>query len=158
MREEVSLYLIFGNHRICIERVPSKHAIAMSDFIGAKLPLHADASGQVLLAFLSPEKRKAILEKQTLRPFTEKTITSEEELDAKLEEIRTKGYGLSLEEREPGAYCVVAPVWGPKHHVAASLSISGPVYRLSEQLLDLNIKRVMSAAGEISEKIAQHLK
>jgi DNA-binding IclR family transcriptional regulator len=155
--EEVSLYVISGNHRICIERVPSKHGIAMSGFIGAKLPLHAGASGQVLLAFLPPEKKKAILGKEKLKPFTDNTITSKKELGAKLEEICTKGYGLSLEEREPGAYSVVAPVWGLKNHVIASLSISGPIYRLSEDQLKLNIERVMSAAKKISEEIARHL-
>jgi len=155
--EEVSLYVISGDHRICIERVPSKHAIAMSGFIGAKLPLHAGASGQVLLAFLPPEKRNAILENQTLKPYTSNTVMSLDELNAKLENIRKQGYGLSQEEREPGAYAIVAPVWGSKHHVAASLSISGPLYRLSEKQLGLNIDLVMSAAKKISEKITRSL-
>ena len=68
-------------------------------------------------------------------------------------ELRIKGRQVPV----GGAYSVVPPVWSLKNQLVASLSISGPVYRLSEDLLDLNIERVMSAAKEISEKIAEHL-
>jgi DNA-binding IclR family transcriptional regulator len=156
--EEVSLYVISGNQRICIERVPSRHAIAMSGSIGAKLPLHTGAAGQVLLAFLPLEKRKEFFEKHPLERFTEHTITAPGELKLKLQKICEQGYAVSREEREPGAYSIVAPIWDTNNHVAASLSISGPLYRLSDDQLELNIKRIRSAAEKISKKITCRLK
>jgi DNA-binding IclR family transcriptional regulator len=156
--EEVSLYVISDNHRICIERVPSKHAIAMSGSIGATLPLHTGASGQVLLAFMPPGKRREFLEKQSLERFTEHTITAPDELEIKLQRIRKQGFAVSREEREPGAYSIVAPIWDTNNNIAASLSISGPTYRLSDDQLELNIKRILSATGKISKKIACRLK
>ncbi len=156
--EEVSLYVVSGYHRICIERVPSKHAIAMSGFIGAKLPLYTGASGQVLLAYLPIEKRNEFFKKQPLVRFTKHTIIDRDELEIKFNKIRKRGYAISKEEREPGAYSIVAPVWDTKNHVAASLSISGPLYRLSNDQLKLNITRAMSAAEKISIKIANRLK
>jgi DNA-binding IclR family transcriptional regulator len=156
--EEVSLYMVSGDHRICIERVPSKHAIAMSGFIGAKLPLHTGASGQVLLAYLPLEQRHDFFKKQPLIRFTDHTITAKNELEIKLNKIKEQGYAFSREEREPGAYSIVAPIWDTENHVAASLSISGPTYRLSDEQLKLNITRVMSAADKISKGIANRLK
>jgi len=156
--EEISLYVVSGVHRICIERVPSRQAIAMSGFIGAKLPLHTGASGQVLLAYQPIEKRKKIYESQSLARFTEQTIISRDELETRLKKIKEQGYAVSKEEREPGAYSIVAPVWVKKNHVAASLSISGPLYRLSDEQLKLNISEVMSAADKISRTMTDHLK
>lgn len=156
--EEVSLYVVSGYHRICIERVPSKHAIAMSGFIGAKLPLHTGASGQVLLAYLPIEKRNEFFKKQSLVRFTKHTIIDRDELEIRLNKIREQGYAISTEEREPGAYSIVAPVWDTKDHIAASLSISGPLYRLSDHQLELNIKEILSAGDRISKKMAHRLK
>ena len=79
-------------------------------------------------------------------------------MEIKFNKIRKRGYAISKEEREPGAYSIVAPVWDTKNHVAASLSISGPLYRLSNDQLKLNITRAMSAAEKISIKIANRLK
>ena len=150
--------MVSGYHRICIERIPSKHAIAMSGFIGAKLPLHAGASGQLLLAYLPIEKRNEFFKKQSLVRFTKHTIIDRDELKIRLDEIREQGYAISKEEREPGAYSIVAPVWDTKDHIAASLSISGPLYRLSDDQLELNITEIISAADRISEKMANRLK
>jgi DNA-binding IclR family transcriptional regulator len=155
--EEISLYVVSGFNRICIERVPSKHAIAMSGFIGAKLPLHAGASGQMLLAYLPIDKRNEFYKKQSLNRFTQKTLIDKDELEIRLNKIREQGYAISKEEREPGAYSVVAPVWATKNHVAASLSISGPIYRLSDDQLKLLITEVISAADSISKKMTKHL-
>ena len=151
--EEVSLYVIADNHRICFERVPSKQAIAMVGPVGKRLPLHAGASGRVLLAFLPQKRRKEILAQQKFERFTPRTITDPVELEKKLEEIRDKGYGISKGEREPGAYSVVAPIWDANNSVIASLCIAGPIYRLSAEQLDLNIKSVLGATVEISKKM-----
>lgn len=156
--EEVSLYVVSDSHRTCIERVPSRHAIAMSGFIGAKLPLHTGASGQVLLAYLPIDKRNEFFEKQSLERFTKHTIIDRDELEIRLKKIREQGYAVSKEEREPGAYSIVAPVWDTKDHIAASLSIAGPIYRLSDDQLKLNITEIISAADRISKKMANRFK
>ncbi len=154
--EEVSLYILSDEKRICLERIPSKHAIAMVGSIGGSLPLHAGASGRVLLAFLSEEKRKEILENEPIERLTPHTITDPVKLEETFHEIRKKGYGVSREEREPGAYSVVAPIRNVNNGVAASLSIAGPLYRLSDKQLKLNIKSVLETAGEISRRIGYH--
>ncbi len=62
--EEVSLYVVTGNHRTRIERVESRHAIAMVGRVGGRLPLHTGASGQMLLAYMGEAERRALLEKR----------------------------------------------------------------------------------------------
>ena len=89
---------------------------------------------------------------KTLQDLSDNEMTSQR-IGEKLEEIRDKGYGISKGEREPGAYSVVAPIWDANNSVIASLCIAGPLYRLSAEQLDLNIKSVLGATAEISKKM-----
>ncbi len=78
--------------------------------MGDYLPLHAGASGKVLLAYLPEEKREQIIAGIPLKRYTSLTITNRKDLEESLEEIRKKGFGISRGEREPDAYSVVAPI------------------------------------------------
>ena len=99
------------------------------------------------------QKRKEIIENEPLERFTLRTITDSVKLEETFDEIRKKGYGFSKEEREPGSYSVVAPIRNANNWVVASLCIAGPLYRLSDKQLKLNIKSVLEAAEEISKRI-----
>lgn len=151
--EEVSLYKIEGDRRVCLLRIESLHEIARVGTIGDCLPLHAGAAGRVLLAYLQEEKRKKIVDRIPLERYTSLTLTDPEKLEESLEKIRKKGYGISQGEREPNAYSVVAPVWDARDQVIASLSISGPNFRLTDKQLKMNIRGVLSAAKDISYKL-----
>ena len=151
--EEVSLYVVTGNHRTRIERVESRHAIAMVGRVGGRLPLHTGASGQMLLAYMGEAERRVLLENVTLKGYTPKTITDPVALEARLETIRHQGFAVSMEEREPGAFSVVAPVRQAGNQVIASLCVCGPLYRLDRGQLDAIIKTTMAAGARISEKM-----
>ncbi len=148
--EEVSLYALSEGNRICLEAVKSRHGLARVTAVGKILPLHCGAAGKVLLAYLSNKERKKILHGKSLAKLTSITITDPILLEADLERIRRDGYAVSIGEREEGAYSVVAPVVGGKGEIVASLSISGPIFRLPEEQKGTNIQAVMNAAHEIS--------
>lgn len=151
--EEVSLYILEGNQRICIARVDSTHEIAKVASIGQYFPLHAGASGKVLVAFLAEEKRKAILDSLQLKRYTSNTICSKKKLEKDLYTIRKNGYAVSLGEREPEAFSVTAPIKDSSRFAVASLSIAGPVFRLNKILTNRYILLVTEAAKEISKKL-----
>lgn len=148
--EEVSLYALSEGKRICLEAVKSHHGLARITVVGKILPLHCGAAGKVLLAYLSDKERKKILYGKPLAKFTPNTITDPTLLEADLKRIRRDGYAVSVGEREDGAYSVVAPVMDGKGEIAASLSISGPIFRLSEKQKVSNIRAALNAAHEIS--------
>ena len=151
--EEVALYVVEGARRVCVERVASVHEIAKVGPVGTYYPLHAGASGKVLLAYLPEDKRQKIFSKKRLEKFTSLTITDIKVLEKNLESIRKKGYAVSRGEREPDAFSVTAPVWDASGRVAASLSISGPKFRLSDQKAKKYITWVLAASEEISKKL-----
>lgn len=148
--EEVTLYAMSEGNRICLEAVRSYHGLAKVTAVGKILPLHCGAAGKVLLAYLSDKGRKKILHGKPLAKFTSSTINDPILLEADLERIRREGYAVSVGEREEGSYSVVAPVMDGKGGIIASLSISGPIFRLSEEKKASNIWAVLNAAHEIS--------
>ncbi len=151
--EEICLYVVENNGRVCIERIKSLHELARMATVGSPLPLHAGASGRVLLAYLPNEQREQILAVSPLDKLTDQTPATLEKLEQSLAKIRQKGFGISKGEREPNAYSVVAPVRESAGQVVASLSISGPIFRLSDEQLKLNIQSVLEASAEISKKL-----
>jgi DNA-binding IclR family transcriptional regulator len=151
--EEVSLYIAVEDHRTCLARVASKYAIAMTGSIGGRLPLHAGASGRVLLAFMPEERRRRIIAAGRLASFTPNTLTDPVRLNTALRRIRRQGYAISREEREPGAYSIVAPIRQAGGRVVASLCLAGPLYRLDENAIDLWVADVCAAAARISDAI-----
>lgn len=151
--EEVALYVVEGERRVCVERVASVHEIAKVAPIGTYYPLHAGASGRVLLAYLPSERRQKFFRKHRLSKITSLTITDVKTLEKDLESIRKKGYAISRGEREPDAFSVTAPVSDASGSAVASLSISGPNFRLTDQKLKRYITWVLAASEEISKKL-----
>ena len=81
--------------------------------------LYTGASGRAVMAFLPEEERRAIVDRTQLAPATEHTITSADELEAVLAEVRERGYAL-----EPGG----APPRRRRHR-GPDLRRRGPVAR-----------------------------
>lgn len=104
-----------------------------------------------LKAWYFPEReRKRTLQGGPLSKCTQSSITDRAAREANLKRIRRDGYGFSVGERDEGSYSLVAPVVGTKSEILASLSISGPVFRLSEAQKSANVQTVRKAASGIS--------
>jgi len=63
-----------------------------------------------------------------------------------LHKICADGCAYSISEREVGAYSIVAPVRDGFGQVVASLAISGPQFRLSEERIEIYKKMVKNTA------------
>ncbi len=93
--------------------------------------LHTGASGRAVMAFLSEQDRKTVVERTRLAPATEHTITSPEALEQVLAEVRERGYAFSQEERRLGGVGIAAPVFGPGGHVVGEVGVSVPTQRFA---------------------------
>lgn len=150
--EEVALYVLQGDSRFCVAKVESTYSVAKTSPTGVALPLHCGAAGKVLLAYLPAAVRKRLLERP-LQKYTPFTITDPVLLERDLAKIREQGYAYSLSEREVGAYSIVAPVRNGFGQVVASLAISGPQFRLSDEKVEVYKKLVVDAAQRISHNL-----
>jgi DNA-binding IclR family transcriptional regulator len=140
--EESALYL---------DQVAGNSALQSHNWVGQRIPLHATSNGKVLLSELSAEELAVAL--PDLTRFTEHTITSRPRILAELEEVRRLGYALAVDELEEGLTAVAAPIRNHHGDIIASMSISGPTFRLHHARLDETVPMVVAAALEVSHRL-----
>ena len=139
--ESVSLYVVQGEYRVCIERVETTHALRRVINVGDQFPLTRGAAGRLLLAYQPLEKIISLVNKD---PFT----NLEE-----LEEIRNQQYTYSISEREEGVVSIAAPIFNGEKNVIAAIALSWPSVRFSLEQLDDRIPKIIEFAGKISKSI-----
>jgi DNA-binding IclR family transcriptional regulator len=127
--ETVNLTIRDGYECVNIERIASPKPIQYVGWIGRRTPLHCTASGKVFLAHLPAEEREANLP-ATLTQFTEKTVVNRQTLGQSLLSICQQGYAIVHEEFEEGFSDIAAPIYSHKQQIVATVSISGPTFRM----------------------------
>ncbi|NKX56802.1 IclR family transcriptional regulator [Arthrobacter mobilis] len=96
--------------------------------VGRRLPAHATALGQAVLAGLDPVQRAAHLGPE-LAALTPATITSRTALEKELADVRRRGYALEREQNSPGIACLAVAIRGAG--TLDALSVSLPLAELT---------------------------
>jgi len=127
-------------------RAPKSFSMA-----GRTGPLHATGMGKALLATMGDTEVDAYFEGEVAR-FTPRTIVDRDDMRTALEEIRTRGFAVELEELAFGRSCIAAAIHDRTRAGIAALSISGPLSAFEEpgSTFDDLARSVIEAADEIS--------
>jgi len=152
--ETVTLTGLREHDGICLEKADGHHAFRVSYERGTTFPLHAGASGKVLLAYLDPQKQDQIIRKLKYDKFSETTITEPKRLKAEIAAIKKQGFALSNGEIIRGTYGIAAPIFSLSRNVIAALSISAPNHRLEEKQRKQMAHLIVAAAGKITDELA----
>ncbi len=152
-QETISLYVLDGMDRVCVERLESPQNVRIIARLGRRLPLYAGSAGKAILAFLPETKIREVIEASGLAPFTARTITDPAILYQELEKVKQKGYSVSYGEWIQDATGVAAPIFGVGKEVLGSLTISGPSQRLSKDMIERYATEVVNAASDISRQM-----
>lgn len=108
-RETVQLAVCDGVDAVYVEKLTMRTDVPVQSRIGARIPLHATAVGQAMLAFSD----RAFIERISslgLQRYTEHTVTSTRELARSLERVRARGFARSTDEYLLGSTAIAAPV------------------------------------------------
>jgi DNA-binding IclR family transcriptional regulator len=108
-RETVQLAVCDGLDAVYVEKLTSEISVPIQSRIGARIPLHATAVGQVLLAYADSQLIDQIVE-MPLTKYTDNTITTKKNLLRELSNIRDRGYSYSTGEYLTGSVSIAAPV------------------------------------------------
>jgi len=152
-RETVSLAVLFNNHIEVTAVVESPQHMRMGNVVGGVIPPHASSLGKCITAFQPDEERDRLIHSYGVMKLTDKTITEVLALYGELELVRKRGYATDLEESALDGCCLAAPIAGPDGKVAASVSISMPKMRFTNQ--ERLIAAVKGVAAEISRNLAK---
>lgn len=135
---------------VYIAQEESDKLIKMFTKTGATAPLHCTASGKIFLAYMDDVKREEILKDYIMTRFTKNTITTKKQLLLELKEIKDKGYGFDIEERDEDVSCIAAPIFGTNGEVLACISISGPHTRFTKENKDRWIEIILQVSKDAS--------
>jgi DNA-binding IclR family transcriptional regulator len=116
------------------------------DWTGARAPLHAVSSGQVLLAFRTPAAIERYLERP-MEQFTERTLADPDAVRERLRDIRRRGFAWAIEEFDDGISSIAAPIADASGEVIAAVHVHGPSYRFPTAAAESALPQVLLAGA-----------
>lgn len=140
---------------ILIDEIEGPEAVRLFSRIGSAYPyFHATAPGKVYLSHLSSKKLRRVMDRMGLPKITENTITTFEDLEAELGEVRKKGYAVDHEEMRAGVCRIGAPVYDHNGVLSACLGVAGPSFRITRD----NCDKIGAWAKRLARQLSLELK
>ena len=149
--ETVNLAVLSESSALYLDQVAGSSALQPHNWVGQHIPLHATSNGKVLLGGLDRTTLDGLLGR--LASYTPATITTKARLREELDLVREQGWALATDELEVGLTAAAAPIHNAHGDVIASMSVSGPTFRLDPERLDEVVALVVEAAAEVSHRL-----
>ena len=146
--ETVHLGIGDGTEVLYVEKLPGSRPVAAPSKVAGRLPMHATATGKVLLAF-GPQRVFGDLVRAGLRRVTPHTLTSPALLGAQLARVRAERLASEVEECRLGHGSIAVPV-SDGVGVVAALSITAP---MSRGPMQRHVPRLRAAASAVSRSL-----
>ncbi len=135
-----------------VYQVDAPAQLRPQSWVGQRFPLHASASGKVLLATYDDERLERLL-LEPLTRFTPMTITSADELRAEVQRAREQRYAVAMDEEEEGLAGISTGIHGQGGELLGVLSVGGPTQRLDRQRGRHAIDHLLQAGGRIESTL-----
>lgn len=134
---------------VYVETIEGPHAIG-ANASHFDLPIYASAIGRVVLAFLPQFELEDILNNITFESITPQTIKSKEQLLDEIQIIKENGFAVNNQEIEIGEICVAVPVFNNRNYPIASISVSGPAFRMTDERISFIAQQSIIVAKKLS--------
>jgi len=149
--ETVNIAVLSDRSALYLDQVAGQSALQSHNWVGQHIPLHATSNGKVLLSGLSADEIDKRLPR--LPSYTAETVTTKARLRRDLATVSEQGYAVAVDELEVGLTAIAAPIRNAHGDVIASISVSGPTFRLGERRVKELIPLVQDAADEVSTRL-----
>jgi DNA-binding IclR family transcriptional regulator len=134
-------------------REESKHPLRVGIHVGSSLPAYASGLGKALLSELSQEEIDGLFPQELLKPVTAKTVSVRGHLKKQLEEVKKSGVAVVREEAYVGADAVASVIRDAGGRAVASMAISVPTARSSEERLAQFAQLIKRGASLVSYRL-----
>lgn len=139
-----------GDAVVIIARTSGPSAFQLTERVGVVRPAHCTALGKVILSALRPDQLERFFGRAELKTLTPRTITDAQILRREIEEVRRSGIAFDDGEFDAEVRCIGIPVRDFTGQVMGAIGISGPVWRLSIQMLQSRSRILQAAADRLS--------
>ncbi len=151
LNESCSLGVLEESEILCISRSQSSRVMSVALNTGSRLPAYCSSMGRVMLSMLSDDELTDYFSKIRLIAYTDRTVTTENELRDILANVSKNGYAIVEEELEIGLRSIAVPVRGASGIPVAALSVGAQAGRAIRSQLEQNfLPLLLNAASDLS--------
>jgi len=147
--ESVLLGILDEDSVLYLDRGEAPAGLRMTANAGRRGPLHATASGKVLLAFAQDHDLFHRIVDSPLRALTRTTITDPSTLRQQIAEVRHTGFATCWQETEVGLSSLAVGIRDYTGAVAGSIAVAGPATRLTTRTLQAHLVPLQATAHQI---------
>lgn len=142
-----------------LDWVESTRPVSLASITGKKLPAYCTGIGKIFLAYMDEASLSSYFREIKLNRYTANTVTNPEILKKQLQQVRAQGYAIDNAEFEPDVISVSAPIRDETGDLVAGISVAGPDFRMTSEVLEqLIIPQIQQASNEISTRLGCDLK
>lgn len=154
--ENIYLNVLVEDMVIAIDEVKSSHHLTLNPDVTYTYPVHACASGKVLLSGMPLEERRAFVAGLTMKKRAPETIDDPEVFLQHIEAAEKLGYASEIREFSDDLNSIATPISDYRRKIVATISISGPAMRLTEERQQSVLPSLKDAAARISRKLGRN--
>ena len=148
LHESSSIAILDGIEIVYVARANVTRIVAIDLGVGTRLPAFCTSIGRVLLANLPAEEIEALLPRIEFSRYTDRTLTSVEQLRRALLSVRRDGYAIVDEELEVGLRSMAVPVQNSTGRVLAAINSGVNGQRVSVQDMQTRFLPYLRAAAQ----------
>ena len=155
--ELARLAVVEGERMVWVAKAQgARYGLRLDPDTGTHVVLHATATGKAWLATLPEAEALRIVAAtsfETPAHFGPRVIRDVERFGDELRRTRARGFGLAMEEGEPGTAALAVAVHasgGRDVPAVATLSLAGPAIRFTSERQQLFVRQQRIAAAELS--------
>jgi len=154
--ELVRLALVEGDALLWIAKSQgSLSGLRYDPDLGQAVVLHATATGKAWLATLEEEKAVALVKARGFvvpARFGKPVVRDEASLREELDRTKRRGYGVAIEEGEPGTCALAQAIRiGPDRIAVGTVSIAGPAARITPERMKEFAPDLAATVNEIAD-------
>jgi IclR family acetate operon transcriptional repressor len=146
--ETVSLYVVAGDVRMCLDELESPQLLRMAAGVGRCFPLDRGSASKALLA--DGPAGGDLWHRATAALADDRR----EGLKREVDELRSRGYAQSSGETVLGSASIAAPIRGPDGGILAALSVAGPASRFHADAVTGYAAALLEATERIGRDLA----
>ncbi|OCA87739.1 hypothetical protein A8F94_07775 [Bacillus sp. FJAT-27225] len=150
----VQLAVKDGQDAVYVEQFESLKHIRVFPQVGRRVPLYVAACPRVLLAALTEEEQKWIVEKNEVEPFAATLKLDRNQLLKELSKIAKQGYAISRGELYKGTVAIAVPIRNINGNVLAALSVIGVEQDFTDGRMDFYIRTLKETVRKIEQELS----
>lgn len=148
--ETAQLAVLDGDSIVLIASEEAGQDVRLTSKVGLRLPIHATALGKVIVAYLDPQKQVELLQSLTMKAYTNRTLTTIDNIRRELDLTRARGYGLEYMEFDSTIASVSAPIFDIEGRPIGAVSFTGAPAHLDAARAHSLSSTLIGAARTIS--------